>query len=75
MTKVKRYLRGSQVDSGITVDGPGLENKPVVSLGAGIAVALARAANLKQTFAVKEYGDVIVQAVPSENGAYLVAPA
>ena len=76
MTKIKRYLRGSTIDSGITVDGPGLENKPVVSLGAGIALALDLADRAKHTFVVREYGDVIVQAVPNENGgSYLAAPA
>ena len=77
VTKIKRYLRGSQVDRGITVDGPGLDNKSVVSLGAGIALALDLADRARKTFTVREYGDVIVHAVPSESGtgSHLEAPA
>lgn len=64
--KIKRFRRPSVTDTGITV-----EDKPMPSRGAGVAIALTTAFNraVGEHVAVLEYGEVIGRAVRTEHGA------
>jgi hypothetical protein len=72
--KIKR--RRQEIHTGLAVKGGGADKK-VISIGAGIAIALTRAHTLPvgEYVAVLEYGEEIGRAVSTEEGASWQAPA
>lgn len=67
--KIQRRKQ-AEIQTGLTVEGGGPQKK-VPTVGAGVAIALSRALDLKpgEHVVVLEYGEVIGRAVRTETAA------